>query len=103
MSLFAVSRIISASLGIDHKFRFRNDDARIRRHGPRQPYITANDGAATDYGRAPKYRGSRIDDDVIFNGRMTLFAANHPAFLVHREAQRAECDTLIQFDAVADV
>src|SRR5207249_12211357 len=34
---------------------------------------------------------------------MALLTANHPACFVHREAQGSKSDSLIEFDAVADV
>src|SRR5437867_5694345 len=103
MSLLAESRIISASFLVDYKLGFGDDHPSVRRHRPRQPHITTDNGATADDGAAAKDGGACVNDDVVFNRWVALLTADHPAFFVHREAHRSMRDSLIQLDPVPNI
>src|SRR6266496_1404843 len=91
------------SLRVDHEFRFRDNNASVGRYRPRQPDIAANNGATADDGCPAKDGGAGVNYDVVLDCGMALLSADHPAFIIHSEAQRSECHALIQFDAIADI
>src|SRR5947208_14832573 len=94
MSLLAESRIISASFLVDYKLGFGDDHPSVRRHRPRQPHITTDNGATAADGGAAKDGGACVNDAVVFKRWGALLTAQHPAFCVHRQAQRTKPDSL---------
>ena len=66
-----------------------------------EPYVAANDGAATD-GDAAQHSRARINNDIVFHDRMTRFALQQCTGLVCRKPLGAQRDGLVQAHALAD-
>lgn len=67
-----------------------------------EPDIAADDAPATNNGFAAQDGCTRIDHNVILNRRMSFGIAHQSSRRILVERERAERDTLIDFDVVAD-
>ncbi len=68
-----------------------------------EPDAGADDRVVADDGSPAEHRGAGVNDDAIFDRRVTLVAADELAVAVGREAEGAERNALVKFDVVADL
>src|SRR5688572_25408504 len=74
-------------------------DARVPRHGLREPHVAADHRALADHGVAAEDRGVRVDRDVVLQRRMALLADVEAAGLVR---ERGERNAVVELHPVAD-
>ena len=75
----------------------------IRRDAPRDPCRRADHRVVPDHGFAPQNRGIGVDHDLVLDRGMAFGFANDLAGLRVAGEDRAQGDSLVKLDAVADL